>query len=185
MISLFFSPFLPFSPLLPKLVNQPLTCVPQSPSSRGCRSFDRSAVPSCTAVASAPTSRERIACWLNFCEQTKNHHFLWKSIRAFLSFPVSLRILFAGGGQLLPMRCFVGTFAAALGFVAAVGAFHTPYRPEQSRHYDVTKTNSFHPITEKVFVHLPPPQGNCVCLSRAYLSRRNYLADYPFYCWCD
>lgn len=46
------------------------------------------------------------------------------------------------------MRAFA--FAAALGFVAVVGAFHTPYRPEQSRHYDVTKTDSFHPITEKV-----------------------------------
>lgn len=50
------------------------------------------------------------------------------------------------------MRANVGTFAAALGFVAVVGAFHTPYRPEQSRHYDVTKTDSFHPITEKVRV---------------------------------
>ena len=49
------------------------------------------------------------------------------------------------------MRSNVGTFAAALGFVAVVGAFHTPYRPEQSRHYDVTKTDSFHPITEKVY----------------------------------
>ena len=28
------------------------------------------------------------------------------------------------------MRAFA--FAAALGFVAVVGAFHTPYRPEQS-----------------------------------------------------
>ena len=82
-------------------------------------------------------------------------------------------------GNLLHMRCFVGTFAAALGFVAAVGAFHTPYRPEQSRHYDVTKTDSFHPITEKVFVHLPPLSA------RAYLGRCNYLAGYPFYCWCN
>jgi hypothetical protein len=48
------------------------------------------------------------------------------------------------------MRCLVGTLAAALGCVAAVGAFHTPYRPEQSRHYDVTKTETFKPITEKV-----------------------------------
>jgi hypothetical protein len=47
------------------------------------------------------------------------------------------------------MRAFA--FAAAtLGLVAVVGAFHTPYRPEQSRHYDVTKTDTFHPITEKV-----------------------------------
>ena len=44
----------------------------------------------------------------------------------------------------------MGTLAAALGCVAAVGAFHTPYRPEQSRHYDVTKTETFKPITEKV-----------------------------------
>lgn len=43
-----------------------------------------------------------------------------------------------------------GILAAALGYVAAVGAFHTPYRPEQSRHYDVTKTETFKPITEKV-----------------------------------
>jgi hypothetical protein len=50
------------------------------------------------------------------------------------------------------MRANVGSFAAVLGFVAVVGAFHTPYRPEQSRHYDVTKTDSFHPITEKVRV---------------------------------
>jgi len=49
------------------------------------------------------------------------------------------------------MRCSVGTLAAALGCVAAVGAFHTPYRPEQSRHYDVTQTDTFKPITEKVF----------------------------------
>jgi len=48
------------------------------------------------------------------------------------------------------MRCSVGTLAAALGCVAAVGAFHTPYRPEQSRHYDVTQTDTFKPITEKV-----------------------------------
>ena len=41
--------------------------------------------------------------------------------------------------------------AAALGWVAVVGAFHTPYRPEQSRHFDVTRTSSFSPITEKIF----------------------------------
>lgn len=48
------------------------------------------------------------------------------------------------------MRSNVGTFAVVLGFIAVVGAFHTPYRPEQSRHYDVTKTDTFKPITEKV-----------------------------------
>lgn len=54
----------------------------------------------------------------------------------------------------------MGTLAAALGCVAAVGAFHTPYRPEQSRHYDVTKTETFKPITEKVrLLGLSRPRG--------------------------
>jgi hypothetical protein len=48
------------------------------------------------------------------------------------------------------MRSFVGNFALTLGFVALASAFHTPYRPEQSRHYDVTRTTTFKPITEKV-----------------------------------
>ena len=50
------------------------------------------------------------------------------------------------------MRTSLGALAAAaLGWVAVVGAFHTPYRPEQSRHFDVTRTSSFSPITEKIF----------------------------------
>eukprot|EP00961_Rhodomonas_salina_P086651 1165168-Rhodomonas_salina.2 len=43
--------------------------------------------------------------------------------------------------------------AVAIGVLlalTAVSAFHTPYRPEQSRHFDVTKSSTFHPITEKV-----------------------------------
>ena len=178
MISLFFSPFLPFSPLTKasKPALDLRATIPLLPRLPVLRQVYRPELHSRRVGADIARAHR---LWLNFCEQNKNHHFQWKSIRAFLSFPVSLRILFAGGGQLLPMRCFVGTFAAALGFVAAVGAFHTPYRPEQSRHYDVTKTNSFHPITEKVFVHLPPLSA------RAYLGRCNYLAGYPFYCWCN
>ena len=53
------------------------------------------------------------------------------------------------GGSFV-MRSFVGNFALTLGFVALASAFHTPYRPEQSRHYDVTRTTTFKPITEKV-----------------------------------
>lgn len=37
-----------------------------------------------------------------------------------------------------------------LGLVAGAVGFHTPYRPEQSRHFDVTKSSSFNPITSKV-----------------------------------
>ena len=65
------------------------------------------------------------------------------------------------------MRCLVGTLAAALGCVAAVGAFHTPYRPEQSRHYDVTKTETFKPITEKVRLGGPvTPSGGAAADGR-------------------
>jgi hypothetical protein len=35
-------------------------------------------------------------------------------------------------------------------FFGHASAFHTPYRPEQSRHFDVTKSSTFKPITTKV-----------------------------------
>ena len=37
-----------------------------------------------------------------------------------------------------------------VGLVGAGTSFHTPYKPEQSRHFDVTKSSTFNPITEKV-----------------------------------
>eukprot|EP00282_Hemiselmis_andersenii_P028658 CAMPEP_0169456838 /NCGR_PEP_ID=MMETSP1042-20121227/16561_1 /TAXON_ID=464988 /ORGANISM="Hemiselmis andersenii, Strain CCMP1180" /LENGTH=484 /DNA_ID=CAMNT_0009569077 /DNA_START=8 /DNA_END=1462 /DNA_ORIENTATION=+ len=43
------------------------------------------------------------------------------------------------------------TSAVLLSLLGACGAFHTPYRPEQSRHFDVTKSSTFSPITTKVF----------------------------------
>jgi len=38
-----------------------------------------------------------------------------------------------------------------LGLLGGAFGFHTPYRPEQSRHFDVTKSSTFNPITNKVF----------------------------------
>ena len=41
--------------------------------------------------------------------------------------------------------------AVALVFVAGgVAGFHTPYKPEQSRHFDVTQSSTFVPVTDKV-----------------------------------
>ncbi|KAJ1493911.1 hypothetical protein T484DRAFT_2654155 [Baffinella frigidus] len=36
-------------------------------------------------------------------------------------------------------------------FLVGTGAFHTPYRPEKSRHFDASKSSSFSAITDKVF----------------------------------
>lgn len=35
-------------------------------------------------------------------------------------------------------------------FLVGTGAFHTPYRPEKSRHFDASKSSSFSAITDKV-----------------------------------
>ena len=35
-------------------------------------------------------------------------------------------------------------------FLVGTGAFHTPYKPEKSRHFDASKSSSFSAITDKV-----------------------------------
>jgi hypothetical protein len=40
--------------------------------------------------------------------------------------------------------------------LAGAGAFHTPYKPEKSRHFDASRSSSFSAITDKVFSGPPP-----------------------------
>jgi hypothetical protein len=50
----------------------------------------------------------------------------------------------------MPVRKELASAAILLVCLGGAVAFHTPYKPEKSRHFDVTKSETFVPVTDKV-----------------------------------
>uniref|UniRef100_A0A7S0QUB1 Uncharacterized protein n=1 Tax=Cryptomonas curvata TaxID=233186 RepID=A0A7S0QUB1_9CRYP len=50
-----------------------------------------------------------------------------------------------------PIHGAVASAVILLMVAQEVVGFHTPYKPEKSRHFDVTKSETFVPVTDKVF----------------------------------